>query len=59
LEQKLTSARDKNFSIEKQVVFSFREFLEAVLELKSGKPIVFDEPSYAISKHDWRARIGV
>jgi len=48
---------DKDFDIDKQVVFDFKEFLEAVIDLKMGKPIVFDEPSYAISKHDWYKQI--
>lgn len=39
---------DKKFSIDKQVVFDLKEFMTAVIKLRSGKPIVFDEPSYAI-----------
>lgn len=48
---------DPNFDISKQVVFNLKEFMEAVLNLKTGKPIVFDEPSYAIGKHDWYKQV--
>jgi DNA polymerase III delta prime subunit len=36
-----------------QVVFTFSEFMDLVLRLKSGKINVFDEPSYAIEKREW------
>jgi len=36
-----------------QVVFTFSEFMDLVLKLKSGKIIVFDEPSYALGKREW------
>ena len=42
----------KKFKIE-QVVFRYREFLMAVIYTGMGVPIVFDEPSYAMSKRDW------
>lgn len=43
---------DRTFTID-QVVFTYKEFLDLVLQLKMGKPIVFDEPSYAMGKRDW------
>lgn len=43
---------DKTFSID-QVVFDYDAFMDLVIGLKMGKPIVFDEPSYAIGKHEW------
>lgn len=36
-----------------QVVFTYTDFLNLVLHLKPGKPIVFDEPSYAMGKREW------
>lgn len=42
----------KYFTVQ-QVVFTYREFLEAVLFTRMGVPIVFDEPSYAMSKREW------
>jgi len=36
-----------------QIVFTFSEFMDLVIKLKSGKIIVFDEPSYAIGKREW------
>lgn len=42
----------KKFTID-QVVFRYDQFLEAVLYTPMGVPIVFDEPSYAMSKRDW------
>jgi len=43
---------DKRFDVE-DIVFSYYEFLRAVLSSKRGIPIVFDEPSYAMSKKEW------
>ena len=40
------------FSVD-QVVFTFSEFMDLILRLKSGKINVFDEPSYAIGKREW------
>lgn len=42
----------KKFTVE-QVVFRYREFLMAVIYTGMGVPIVFDEPSYAMSKREW------
>lgn len=36
-----------------QVIFDYSSFMDLVLELEQGRPIVFDEPSYALSKRDW------
>jgi len=43
---------DKRFTID-QVVFNLKQFLDAVLNTPMGVPIVFDEPSYAMSKREW------
>jgi len=43
---------DKRFTID-QVVFNLEQFLDAVLDSPMGVPIVFDEPSYAMSKREW------
>lgn len=36
-----------------QVVFTYKDFLDLVIKLPMGYPIVFDEPSYAMGKRDW------
>jgi len=36
-----------------QVVFTFSEFMKLVMKLKMGKIIIFDEPSYSLSKREW------
>jgi len=51
LEGKTADGKDR-FTVD-QVVFTYSEFMELVLTLKSGKVIVFDEPSYAIGKREW------
>jgi len=43
---------DPKFSID-QVVFTYGMFLKQVINLPMGKPLEFDEPSYAIGKRDW------
>ena len=40
-----------------QVVFNFSDFMELVMTLKSGKIIIFDEPSYAIGKREWYKKL--
>jgi hypothetical protein len=35
------------------IVFTYIEFLRAVVTSRRGVPIMFDEPSYAMSKKDW------
>lgn len=42
----------KHFSIE-DVVFEYSDFMRSVLTSRKGTPIVFDEPSYSMSKKDW------
>lgn len=37
----------------KQIVFTFSEYMDLILNLKQGKSIMFDEPSYAMGKRDW------
>jgi hypothetical protein len=49
---KATGEIKDRFTVD-QVVFTFSEFMDLVLRLKSGKVIVFDEPSYAIGKREW------
>jgi len=36
-----------------QVVFKYSDFMNLILHLKPGNPIVFDEPSYSMGKRDW------
>jgi len=48
---KTKTGKDR-FSID-QVVFTYKQFMDLVLKLKSGKAIVFDEPSYAMGKRQW------
>lgn len=36
-----------------QVVFTHSDYMDLILHLKMGKPIMFDEPSYAMGKRDW------
>lgn len=45
-----------NFTIN-QVVYAFPEYMDLVIKLPMGKPIVFDEPSYAMGKRDWYKEI--
>lgn len=45
-----------NFSID-QVVYTFPEYMDLIVKLPMGKPIVFDEPSYAMGKRDWYKEI--
>jgi hypothetical protein len=36
-----------------QVVYFFGDYMEAMLDLPLGKPLCFDEPSYAMGKREW------
>jgi len=36
-----------------QIVFTHSDYMDLILNLRMGKPIIFDEPSYAIGKRDW------
>lgn len=40
------------FKVE-QIVFQQSEYLSLIAQLRMGKAIVFDEPSYALGKRDW------
>jgi len=40
-----------------QVVFSYKGYLEVLLKLGRGHPIVFDEPSYAMGKREWYKQV--
>lgn len=42
----------ERFKLE-QIVFTHSDYMELLLKLRMGKPIVFDEPSYAMGKRDW------
>lgn len=35
------------------IVFTYLDFMKAVITSRRGTPIMFDEPSYAMSKKDW------
>ena len=37
----------------KQIVFTYSQYLDLIINLPIGAPIVFDEPSYALGKRDW------
>jgi len=39
------------------VVYTFSEFMKGVMNLKPNAPIVFDEPSYAMSHREWYKQI--
>lgn len=43
---------DPTFSVD-QIVFTYKDFLRQVQKLPMGKPIMFDEPSYAMGKREW------
>jgi len=43
---------DPDFSVD-QVVFRHKDFLNLVVDLPPGKPIVFDEPQYVIGHRKW------
>jgi len=36
-----------------QVVFRHKQYMDLILNLPMGYPIVFDEPSYSLSKRTW------
>jgi hypothetical protein len=46
----------RNFTVD-QVVLSYGEFLKQIVKLRLGRPLAFDEPSYAMSKRDWYKEI--
>lgn len=43
---------DPPFTVD-QIVYTYQEYMTLLQNLGIGKPIVFDEPSYAMSKRDW------
>ena len=51
VEGKTKQGKDR-FSLD-QVVFTYKDFMNAVLKLKTGKIIIFDEPSYSMGKREW------
>lgn len=51
LEGKDKKGKDR-FTVD-QIVFTYKEFMDLVIKLKSSKVIVFDEPSYAMGKREW------
>jgi len=51
LEGRTRSGKDR-FKLD-QVVFTYKQYLRLILKLRMGKPIIFDEPSYAMGKRDW------
>ena len=48
---------DADLDPEKQVVYTYSEYLDALMGLGKGKPIIFDEPSYALSHRSWFSEI--
>ena len=43
---------DPKFTVN-QIVYTYQEYMALLQKLGIGRPIVFDEPSYAMSKRDW------
>lgn len=43
---------DSRFTVN-QIVFLFSGYMKAINYLKMGRPIMFDEPSYAMGKREW------
>lgn len=41
------------FDVEKQVVYTYSKYIEAVMELRRGLPILFDEPTRALGHRTW------
>lgn len=52
LQEGVTASAKERFKID-QVTFRFSDYMKAILHLKMGKGVVFDEPSYAMGKRDW------
>lgn len=49
---KTTHELKERFKV-KQIVFTHSDYMDLLINLKLGKSIVFDEPSYAMGKRDW------
>lgn len=47
---------DSKFTID-QVVYTYPEYMSLLRRLSLGRPIVFDEPNYAMDKRDWYKQI--
>ena len=45
-------ALDKHFTVD-QIVYTYADYMRLIRHLPMGRHIVFDEPSYAMSKQDW------
>jgi len=43
---------DPKFTVD-QIMFTYSEYMRLIKDLPLGRAIVFDEPSYAMSKRDW------
>lgn len=43
---------EERFSLD-QVVFGYKGFMKLILDLPMGAPIMYDEPSYSLSKRTW------
>lgn len=43
---------DPKFSVD-QIVFMYSDYMRLIRKLRIRKPIMFDEPSYAMGKRDW------
>jgi hypothetical protein len=48
----LDNKHEERFELE-QVCYFFGDYMDLTLKLGIGKPIMFDEPSYAMGKRDW------
>jgi len=48
----LAVLHDPTFSI-RQIVFTYTDYLNLLMELKPGQAIVLDEPSWVLSARDW------
>lgn len=44
---------------DKDVVYSYKEYLDALINRPRYVPIVFDEPSYAIGKREWYKQVNM
>lgn len=52
----LCAELDPTFSVD-QIVFFYSEYIRLLRKLPMGKPIMFDEPSYAMGKREWYKQI--
>lgn len=47
---------DKIFSVD-QIVYKYSSYMDIFMPLGLGRPIMFDEPSYAMGKRDWYKQV--